>query len=75
MAGAFHALRAYRACVRHIYASETRLAALQLKQQRIFWPNEIYVTREFHLSFRGDLKFFQKPCTQEERFEVFPLYT
>ena len=39
------------------------------------WPPEIYVTREFHLSFRGDLKFFQKPCTQEERFQVFPLYT
>ena len=39
------------------------------------WPLEIYVTREFHLSFRGNLMFFQKPCTQEERFEVFPLYT
>ena len=30
---------------------------------------------EFHLSFRGNLMFFQKPCTQEERFEVFLLYT
>ena len=64
MAGAFHALRAHRACVRHIYASETRLAALQLKQQRIFFitplvkavsflapfalNNGIYVSRTFH---------------------------
>ena len=39
------------------------------------WPPEIYVTREFHLSFRGNLMFFQEPCTQEEGFEVFPLYT
>ena len=36
LAGAFHASRAYHACVCHIYASETRLAALQLKQQIIF---------------------------------------
>ena len=64
LAGAFHALRAYRACVRHIYASETRLDSLQLKQQRIFFitplvkavsflgpfalNNGIYVIRTFH---------------------------
>ena len=57
-------LRAYRACVRHIYASETRLDSLQLKQQRIFFitplvkavsflgpfalNNGIYVIRTFH---------------------------
>ena len=37
LAGAFRASRAYHACVPHIYASETRLAALQLKQQIIFF--------------------------------------
>ena len=37
LAGAFRASRAYLACVPHIYASETRLAALQLKQQIIFF--------------------------------------
>ena len=37
LAGAFHASRAYHACVPHIYVSETRLAALQLKQQIIFF--------------------------------------
>ena len=33
---------------------------------------EIYVTREFFLSFHGNPKISLKSCTREEIFEVFP---
>ena len=46
-----------------------------MNQCEAWFASEIYVSREFFLSFRKNLWVSVKPSAREERFEVFLLYS